>query len=260
MSAELIGALIFAGIGILTIGAFISHRAERLRDRRVRSLASTGLYLQRCWSIADSVPGAYLPNALRRLLGRFILNSAESALKLDPNNPYLQEQVTRGESWIDSIKGKNPATDLPLLTPQDRKSVSQGLRDLKRMVVDANRQGVLTDNERTTHQSIIDGLVLRLMVDHLKVNGYNCESIGRYEDGIGYLTQAAARLQDSNAGGRYQDELSEIVEATKRMRTKQRTSTPPPQSSPLARSIEEEKRAEQEVRPASLRDQSPLVQ
>ena len=233
MTAELIGGAIFCSIGILCLIAYLSHRAERSKALKVRVLASAANEVQKCWGIIDKIPSGYLPSSMRKLVGRTLEYTVGATLKLDPSNPFFREQDTRTKQLLANLGAEPSATSRPVLTPQDRKEVAARLRDLRRLTGKAQDRGLIAALDCTKQQHVIDSMLLRIMVDHLKQNAFNSETIAHPEDAIGYLAKALEGLSAANDGGRYSDEILAVNVEMERMhelarkeQDKRRGSTP----------------------------------
>lgn len=252
MRPELLGGLILSGVGVLTLIAYLNHRLERARLERIRALAAAGMQIQRCWRIIDAVPSPYLPAALRKVLAAVMGHMVDHGLELDANNPFFREHEIRVQRFRETMDRDDPLQLRPSLSPADRKTVTQLLKDTKRLAAEASGRSLISRDELQNSQTLVDALLMRIMVDHLKMNGFNSETIGNYFESLNYLRQARAELTRSD-GERYADEIREMDADIARLdhllqeeRDKRARST---EESALTKAWEAEKqRAEQELK------------
>lgn len=223
MTAELIGGAILCTVGTLSLIAYLAHRAEQSKITKVRVLASAANEVQKCWGILDKVPTGYLPSSMRKLVGRSLEYTVGATLKVDPENPFFREQDTRTKQLLANLGNESTGSSRPVLTPQDRKEVAARLRDLRRLTNKAQDRGLIAAPDCTKQQHVIDTMLLRIMVDHLKQNAFNSETISHPEDAIGYLAKALEGLSAANDGGRYSDEITAIGGEMERMQVLART-------------------------------------
>ena len=233
MTAELIGGALLCTIGGACLIAYLSHRAERSKEIKVHVLARAAKEVQKCWGIIDRIPHGYLPGSMRKLVGRTLEYTVGATLKVDPNNAYFREQDARTKQLLVELGTEPATTSRPVLTPQDRKEVIARLRDLRRLTNKAQDRGLIAAPDCTKHQHVIDAMLLRIMVDHLKQNAFNSETIAHPEDSVGYLARALEALSLANEGGRYSEEIAALSKDIERMQElarkeqdKRRGSTP----------------------------------
>ena len=218
MSIQLIGGAAICVLGLITVVFAVLGQLRKGRTRRKRSLNDTAANIQRCWQIVERVPVAYLPASLKRLVARIVQSSSSRALKLDPKNSYLLEQEARSRLLLASAAREQPPRVRPLLTPKERKLVAESLRDLKRMTTHAKQTGVLEAPECNREIQVIDTVLLRIMVDHLKQNAANSETVGHTADAVAYLMKAVQTLSGANDGGRFKDEIQTLNRDATRLR------------------------------------------
>ena len=218
MSIQLIGGAVLCMLGLITVVFAVLGQMRKGQSRRKRSLNDTAANIQRCWQIVERVPMAYLPASLKRLVARMVQSSSSRALKLDPKNTYLLEQEAKSRLLLASAAREQPPRVRPLLTPKERKLVAESLRDLKRMTSHAKQTGVLDAPECNRELQVIDTVLLRIMVDHLKQNATNSETVGHTADAVAYLTKAVQTLSGANVGGRFKDEIQTLNRDTTRLR------------------------------------------
>ena len=218
MSIQLIGGAVICLLGLITVVFAVFSQMHKGRSRRKRSLNETAANIQRCWQIVERVPVAYLPASLKRLVARMVQSSSSRALKMDPKNSYLLEQEAKARLLLASAAREQPPRIRPMLTPKERKVVAESLRDLKRMTSHAKQTGVLEAPECNRELQVIDTVLLRIMVDHLKQNAANSETVGHPADAVAYLMKAVQTLSNANDGGRFKDELQNLNRDAARLR------------------------------------------
>lgn len=218
MSVQIIGGAAISIVGLATLlFAVFAHlrKRARVRERAVREAATE---IQRCWQVAERVPPAYMPPSLKRLLARIVQSTSSRTLKLDPKNSFLREQETKSRHLLASA-ARDPAPQLrTMLTPKDRKVVTESLRELKRLAQNAMSNGLIANAEGQRESLVIDAVMLRIMVDHLKQNALNSEAIGKPHDATQYFNRAIQALSSANQGNRFKDEIANLERELDRLR------------------------------------------
>ena len=218
MSMQLVGGALISILGLATLAFALFQRMRKSRLRRDRALTDAAASIQRCWQIAERVPTAYLPPSLRRLIARLVQSTSSRTLKLDPKNTFLREQETRSRMMLASAAREAQPNARPMLSPKDRKAVTDSLRDLKRLAQYAKQVGLIPAAECNRESMVIDAVLLRIMVDHLKQNALNSEAIGNPSDAASYITRALQALTAGNEGGRFKDEIANLNRELERIR------------------------------------------
>ncbi len=209
MQPETIAGTMLGVAATLTIGAYVYNRLERAREERERNVAQINLYLQRCWRIIDNLPVLYMPGSLRAVMSKLMRNRIELGLKLDAHNPVLDEHQARMEAWEASHSREMTIQSKPNLKPAERKQVSQLLRDVKLVLRNAVTARVINKDEYVEGRVVVDALLLRILVDHLKSNAENSEKLGHAAEATNYMQRARNELANADRA-LYAEEIADI--------------------------------------------------
>jgi hypothetical protein len=207
--SEIIVGGAIAAIGTLAMVFHAVGRLDRTREQRERSRRSAAADVGDCFRIAAAIPAAYLPQGVRGAVATCATGLLARLRALSPRHPDMQALDARLQALTSDLAADVPATR-PLLTPAQRRETSDGLRHLKGLLRHASRLALITRQECQRHCATIDGVLVRIVVDHLKTNAFNSEAKGRNDDAVRYMQRAIETLSTANVGGRHSQEIATL--------------------------------------------------
>lgn len=255
-SPEVIVGGVIAAVGALAMLLYASGRLEQSKQGKTRAATTAAREIVHCFRIIDNVPTAYLPGGV----GNIVVKSAQALIarlgKLAPAHADLSAHAERLQALEQQMATNGAATTRPPLTPEQRKETSSGLRDLKRLALRAEQQALISRKDCQGYHLTIDAVLLRILVDHLKINAFNSEAIDRRDDAVRYMQRAIDALSTGNDAGRYTEEIvglrAELARAQGLIRAavEQRRANALGPNELLRGLIQEEKRDAAERKPA----------
>ncbi len=210
MAPELIASAMLGVAVMATGGAYAYNRIQRAKAERLRNLAAIEMYLQRCWRIMENLPLAYMPGSLRATMCKLIRNRVELALRLDPRSEAMTAHLGRLESFeAGQERSALMEAPKPTLRPAERKQISQLLRDVKLILRNGLTARIINKDEYIEGRMVVDALLLRILVDHLKANATNSEKLNHMAEATSYLQRARNELANADRA-LYAEEIADI--------------------------------------------------
>lgn len=205
----IIGASI-AAIGTLAVIFHLVGRLDQAKGARARAARNAAVEVKDSLRTVEAIPVAYLPPSLRAVVPGCLQAMVESLRKASPQHADLAAHEARLQKLTANLSKADAGTTRPLLTPEQRKRTSTGLRDLKGLLQRAQRLAVITRQDFQRYSVIIDATLVRILVDHLKTNAFNSEAKGRWDDAVRYMQRAVDTLSKGNDGGRHTTEIATL--------------------------------------------------
>lgn len=210
MSPEVIASAMLGVAVVFTGAAYLYNRVQRSKAERLRNLAAIEMYLQRCWRIMENLPLAYMPASLRATMCKLIRHRLESAMRLDPRSEAMLAHLGRLESFeAGQERSALMETPKPNLRPAERKQISQLLREVKLILRNGLTARIINKDEYIEGRMVVDALLLRILVDHLKANAVNSEKLGHMAEATSYLQRARNELANADRA-LYAEEIADM--------------------------------------------------
>jgi len=205
----IIGASI-AAVGTLAVVFHLVGRLDQARSARTRAARNAAVEVSDSLRIVEAIPVAYLPANLRAIVPGCLQAMIDALRRLSPQHADLAGHEARLQKLNANLAKADAGTTRPLLTPDQRKRTSTGLRDLKGLLQRAQKLAVITRQDLQRYSVTIDATLVRILVDHLKTNAFNSEAKGRWDDAVRYMQRAIDTLSTGNDGGRHTAEIATL--------------------------------------------------
>lgn len=233
MSPLVITALVVVGIALLIAIVFINQQMENRKLERARQKADLLDRYRRCSEISETLPGQFMPPALKLLLSRFELNLGERLLAMDKQNPQVGERINELRRLLGQGEAI-PVRNAPqaILTEAKAKDVRFLFEALHAQITRFAQEGQLPRNDAQHWVKEIRHLLTQLHVEFFTNLGQQALQQGQPRQARLAFERGVQYLQKQPELGRYQVQLQQMEQQLNRANALVLESSAPVQQEP----------------------------
>ncbi len=211
MSSTLLSGLLFAGIAILIMAAYVSQILEKQRIKRVRIQAEHNDRVRKLEYMLTAFPPGYLSKELKLLLCGQIVHHLSELRQFNTASAKINTHIAAVESNMQAISHE-VATEQSLSFPSqtqtiDIKELRALLKDLHGFVTRLYKHGAISKDTANIHVNHIRNLVLHITIDKFTVSGEMARKHGNHKLAMHHYTLAFNELAKQPNKNLYQKEL-----------------------------------------------------
>lgn len=169
MSPLIIGILVAGGVLILLSIGYINHSLERMKIERARLTAELNARLKVCQNTSGQLPGQFMSPDLKRCLISYEVHLLTKLLRIDRKNQLAQQALDANRNLLAQTDIRVDNAPLTIDNPVTAKEVSSQLEDLRHLLIQAHREGLLDKASLQQRTTQIRQQMIALALDMFQV-------------------------------------------------------------------------------------------